>query len=67
MTTLAQARPGAVPVKTQELRYERHEAARGGNRDPVVMLLPGSAAPAFGITQSQPCLIAKDLSSTFIP
>ena len=47
MTTLAQARPGAAPVKTQELRYERHEAARGGNRDPVVMLHPWFGCTRF--------------------
>jgi hypothetical protein len=38
MTTLAQVRSDAVSVKTQELRYERHDAAEDRHLDPVVML-----------------------------
>jgi 3-oxoadipate enol-lactonase len=47
MTTLAQVRSDTVPVKTRELRYERHEAGGGGDRDPVVMLHPWFGCTRF--------------------
>jgi 3-oxoadipate enol-lactonase len=47
MTTLAQVRSDAVSVKTQELRYERHQTAAGGGRDPVVMLHPWFGCTRF--------------------
>jgi pimeloyl-ACP methyl ester carboxylesterase len=46
MTRLAQARSDTVSVKTQELRYERHDAA-DGQHDPVVMLHPWFGCTRF--------------------
>jgi 3-oxoadipate enol-lactonase len=47
MTTRAQVQSDTVPVKTQELRYERHKAGGGGDRDPVVMLHPWFGCTRF--------------------
>jgi 3-oxoadipate enol-lactonase len=47
MTTLAQVRSETVSVKTQELRYERHDATDTGHDDPVVMLHPWFGCTRF--------------------